>query len=147
MALPLLMVSCNGSGDSTGKNSSDDASLSGNTSVQHNADIKQENRAISSNSSVASEQGRPYVVDFYATWCPPCKKLAPVFHDLESKYADKADFVSIDIDKEGALATSMNIEGVPTVIVFADETMKQELGRVVGFDPEGIEALIQRYAK
>lgn len=94
-----------------------------------------------------NEKGKPYIVDFYATWCPPCKKLAPIFHEFEHKYADKANFASIDIDKEQALANSLNLEGVPTVIVFADKSMSKELDRIVGFDPQGIETAILRYTK
>lgn len=92
--------------------------------------------------TAAVTDGTPLVVDFYATWCGPCKKLAPVFAQLEKKYAGKVKFRTVDVDKEKALADKYQIEGVPTVIVFGDTSMNRVLDRVTGYDPAGIEAAI-----
>jgi thioredoxin 1 len=61
---------------------------------------------------------KPVLVDFYATWCPPCKKLAPTIDDLAEDYADRVKFVKVDVDKNGILAARYGIRGVPTVLLF-----------------------------
>lgn len=55
--------------------------------------------------------------DFNATWCVPCKKFAPAFELAEKRLGDKAQFISVDIDKEPELAEKFNITSVPTVIL------------------------------
>lgn len=145
LAAVAVLVSCssnNGKSGTGGDRNSSEVETIGQSVVKNSGET-----SSAQDSNDGNELQKPYVVDFYATWCPPCKKLAPIFHEMENRYSDKADFGSIDIDEEQALASSMGIEGVPTIIVFADKSMKQELGRVVGFDPNGIEALIKRYTK
>lgn len=56
------------------------------------------------------------VVDFNATWCGPCKMLAPVFHDAASTFSGKVRFVSVDIDKCTETAKAFGVEAVPTVV-------------------------------
>lgn len=81
----------------------------------------------------------PYVVDFSATWCGPCQKLKPYFKQYEETFKGQANFATVDIDEQPELAKSHNVEVVPTVIIFADKSMKQELYRVEGFAPREIE--------
>lgn len=57
------------------------------------------------------------VVDFNATWCGPCKMLAPVFEQAAEKFAGKVDFVSVDIDKCTATANAFSVQAVPTVVI------------------------------
>lgn len=59
---------------------------------------------------------RPALIDFYASWCGPCKGLAPVLEELSEEYADKIDIYKIDIDEEAELASIFNIRSVPTLI-------------------------------
>ena len=61
---------------------------------------------------------KPVVVDFYATWCGPCKKLAPVMESLSKSYGDKVSFVRVDVDKNPVLAAKYKINGIPSVMVF-----------------------------
>ncbi|MDE6717019.1 MAG: thioredoxin family protein [Muribaculaceae bacterium] len=68
--------------------------------------------------------GRPTLLDFTATWCPPCRMMKPVFKDLEDTYDDRMNFVTIDIDVNPALATLYNISAVPTFI-FLDSSGKK----------------------
>ena len=56
------------------------------------------------------------VADFYATWCPPCKKLSPLLEDLASKYKGKIIFYKVDVDAEHQLAQSMGITSMPTLL-------------------------------
>ena len=59
---------------------------------------------------------RPAVIDFYTTWCGPCKKMAPVVESLAQHYAGKVDFYKVDIDQEPELATVFGIRSIPTFL-------------------------------
>ena len=61
---------------------------------------------------------KPVVCDFYATWCGPCKMLAPVMEGASEKYSDKAVFVKVDIDNNFELAARYGIASIPLVGVF-----------------------------
>ena len=59
---------------------------------------------------------RPALIDFYATWCGPCKMMAPVVESLAGKYAGKIDFYKVDIDQESELASVFGISSIPTFL-------------------------------
>ena len=59
---------------------------------------------------------RPAVIDFYTTWCGPCKMMAPVVESLAGKYAGKIDFYKVDIDQETELASVFGISSIPTFL-------------------------------
>ena len=59
---------------------------------------------------------KPMVVDFYATWCPPCKELAPVLDQLEKKYEGKVIFQRIDVDQSPELAQEFHIDAIPMLM-------------------------------
>ena len=58
------------------------------------------------------------LVDLYATWCTPCKALAPVLEELADKYADKIKVVKVNVDEEESIAAKLGITSIPTVIFF-----------------------------
>lgn len=62
------------------------------------------------------EGGKPAVIDFYATWCGPCKMMAPVMETLAGEYADKVDVYKVDVDKEQRLAALFGVRSIPTFI-------------------------------
>lgn len=62
----------------------------------------------------------PVVADFHATWCGPCKMLAPLLDGLAGEFAGRVRFVKVDIDEAPALASQYQITGVPTLIFFRD---------------------------
>ena len=57
---------------------------------------------------------KPAIVDFYATWCHPCKMMSPIVEQLAKKYAGKIDFYKVDIDKEQDVANAFDIQSIPT---------------------------------
>lgn len=60
----------------------------------------------------------PVLVDFFATWCGPCKMMAPVLDEVSSEVAGKAAVYKVDVDKDPQLAQQFGIMSVPTMIVF-----------------------------
>ena len=73
------------------------------------------------------------VVDFFATWCGPCKMLAPVFEETSNEMGDKAKFFKVDVDKSGNVAQKYGISAVPTMIIFKDGKPVENLA---GFMPK-----------
>ncbi|MEI8143599.1 MAG: thioredoxin [Candidatus Berkelbacteria bacterium] len=64
--------------------------------------------------------GKPTIVDFHATWCGPCKMMAPIFDKMSSEYknADKFNFAKVDIDQGREIASKYDVMSVPTFIIF-----------------------------
>lgn len=58
------------------------------------------------------------LVDLYATWCGPCKALAPILEELSEKYADEIKVVKVDVDEEESLAIKFGVVNLPTVLFF-----------------------------
>ncbi|WP_203650053.1 thioredoxin [Secundilactobacillus yichangensis] len=73
------------------------------------------------------------VIDFNATWCPPCKMMNPIVEKMADDLADKVSFKSLDIDENQQTAMQMQVQGIPTFIVKKDG---QIVDRIVGFTPE-----------
>ncbi len=69
------------------------------------------------------------VVDFSATWCGPCRMLAPVLEGVSEKYQGKADFYNVDVDEAPELAAAYRINSVPCLLLFRNgELADQSLG-------------------
>jgi len=60
------------------------------------------------------------LVDFTATWCGPCKVLAPILSDVKQHFDEQLSIIKIDVDKNQALSSQYQVQGVPTLILFKD---------------------------
>jgi thioredoxin 1 len=71
----------------------------------------------------------PVLVDFTATWCGPCRQIAPLVDQLADEYEGKAKVVKLDIDESPETARRFGIRGVPTILVFkGGEVVQQQVG-------------------
>ncbi|MBU3182702.1 thioredoxin [Clostridium psychrophilum] len=75
------------------------------------------------------------VVDFWASWCGPCKMLAPVMEQLDKEYGGKIKFVKVNVDKNPELSSKYNISSIPTIMVFKNKVVED---KIVGFSPKNI---------
>lgn len=76
----------------------------------------------------------PVVVDFWASWCPPCRMAAPVVEALAGEYAGKIQFVKLNVDENPGTAVKYSVRSIPTFIVFQGG---KPLTQLVGFRPKG----------
>ncbi len=64
------------------------------------------------------QSSTPVVVDFFATWCPPCQRLAPILDELAASYAGRVKFVKLNTDEEQRWASKLGVRGLPTLVYF-----------------------------
>ncbi|MFV5695222.1 thioredoxin [Flavobacterium sp. LB3P122] len=68
------------------------------------------------NSIIQSE--KPVLIDFFATWCGPCKMLSPILREVKDSLGDRVSIIKIDVDKNQQIASQYQVRGVPTMILF-----------------------------
>ncbi|KAK9464300.1 thioredoxin-like protein [Lipomyces arxii] len=79
------------------------------------------------------------VIDFYATWCGPCKVIAPKVHSFSEEFSD-ADFYKVDVDEVAAIASEVGIRAMPTFMLFKSG---QKVKEIVGANPSALKSAIK----
>jgi thioredoxin 1 len=82
-------------------------------------------------SNVVAE-GRAALIDFWATWCGPCRQLGPIVDELAAEYGDRILVGKVDVDHNQDLAIRLGVQAVPTIVLLRDG---QVVDRVVGVRP------------
>ena len=80
---------------------------------------------------IKPENGRPMIVDFSATWCPPCKQLKPIFETLAEEFKGRVDFVTVDVDENPQLAQAYGVQSIPMMVFLNKDGQIQNT--LVGF--------------
>jgi thioredoxin 1 len=74
---------------------------------------------------------KPVLVDFFATWCGPCKMMTPILHEVKTALGDDVTILKIDVDKNPEVAGQFQVQSVPTLIVFKQGQVKWRQSGVV----------------
>lgn len=76
----------------------------------------------------------PTFVDFWASWCGPCRMIAPVFEELSNEYAGKVKFAKVNVDENPKTPSTYGVRGIPTLIMFKGGKAVEQ---IVGAVPKG----------
>lgn len=124
-----LMCGCSGN-----KQEKNELSSSAVSNVVQDDEISTADVDSTSQEAKATPEEKIVVLDFFATWCGPCKAMAPAMEKMEKKYGDKIEFRKIDIDQELQLAQEYDISAVPTLVILSPQG--DVVDKIVGGQPE-----------
>ncbi|OGO00271.1 MAG: thioredoxin [Chloroflexi bacterium RBG_13_52_14] len=82
---------------------------------------------------VVLEAKTPFLVDFWAPWCAPCRNIAPIVEELAKEFAGKVGFAKVNVDESSALATRYSVRSIPTLLFFKGG---KPVNQIVGLRPK-----------
>jgi thioredoxin 1 len=86
----------------------------------------------------------PVLVDFWAVWCAPCRMVAPVVDEMATKYEGKVKVGKLNVDEHGEIATRYNVRGIPTLLLFNNGQVAEQ---IVGAVPrDAVANMIDKHA-
>ena len=138
LAAVLMLAACNNKADNQNNDSTgSENATTENTMPVASSDDEGQTEWIKQSTIMTS---KPMVIDFFATWCGPCKELAPILDEIEKRHKGDVIFRRIDVDQEQELAMEFHVESIP-MLMFV--TPKGEYQTIVGLqEPAVIEAKI-----
>lgn len=134
----LVFAACNNKAENQGNNGAEGENGTATTEMTDATDDKAEQDGWKKQTTLMAN--KPMVVDLFATWCGPCKELAPILDEIEKKHKGEVIFKRIDVDQEPELAMEFGVEAIPMLLFITPEGEYQS---VVGLqEPAFIEAKI-----
>ena len=73
------------------------------------------------------QSDKPVLIDFWATWCGPCRMIAPIVEELASEYGEKAKIGKVDVDVNQQIAIKFGVRSIPTILIFKGGKVKETI--------------------
>lgn len=121
LVLPLVLLIAVGVGSGCGKSSARPEAHATNVVILSEANFQNEVIAAS----------KPVLVDFWAPWCGPCRTIGPIVNELAKDFDGRAKVAKVNVDDAPALAQRFGIEGIPTILIFRDGRVVDQVTGVV----------------
>lgn len=143
----IMLASCSGSKkEKNANNTQQETTVEDNTyvkSLDYKTFVKKVWDIERYPDSFAYQGKLPCMIDFYADWCGPCKKVAPIMEEMAQKYEDEIIVYKVNVDKEQKLPTIFKVRNIPTVFFFPIDG--QPLSQVGALSKEEYQNLINKH--